>query len=389
MHLGYRTYTCPVHRRCGGCELLTRPYPIQLQRKQREVEELFAGFGDAVVEPIIGMSEPVRFRTKILTPFAPGRGGRIVYGLYQKHSHRIVEHDDCLVVDERAQPVLDTIARLMPSFRMTPYDEDRGEGLLRHVLLRVSRATGEVMVTLVCNRPYFPSQKAFARALHKHHPEVATVVLNVNTRDTNVVLGERETVLYGRGWIREDLLGHRFRLSSQAFFQTNPVQTERLYRTALDYADLGSDTTVLDAYCGIGTIGILASGYAERVVGVERNEHAVRDARANARSNDCDNVTFLAADATEFMQDAAMRDEGCDVVFLDPPRAGATPAFLDAVSALGARTVVYVSCNPVTQRRDVERLCAFGFALRAVRPVDMFPHTRHVETIALMSRIKR
>jgi 23S rRNA (uracil1939-C5)-methyltransferase len=387
--MGYRTYTCPVNRRCGGCELLTRPYPIQLERKQGEVEELFSDHGAHLVEPIIGMEEPLRYRTKVLTPFAPGKDGRIVYGLYQKHSHRIVPHDDCLVACEQAQPILDTIARLMPSFKMRPYDEDRGEGLVRHVLIRASRATGDVMVTLVCTRPYFPSQKTFVRVLRKEHPEIATVVLNVNARDTNVVLGESERVLFGPGWITEDLLGCRFRLSSQSFFQTNPAQTERLYARALEYAQLTGVETALDAYCGIGTIGILTSMHAGFVRGVERNERAVRDARANARINRRDNVEFTCADATTFMREAARAGDSCDVVFLDPPRAGATPAFLDAVAQLGARRVVYISCNPATQRRDVDHLVQEDYVLERVQPVDMFPHTHHIETVALLSRAKK
>ena len=181
--MGYRTYTCSVHRDCGGCSLLTRPYPLQLARKQEEVVELFSGFPEARIEPIIGMEEPLHFRNKILPPFASGKKGRIIHGLYRKHSHQVIAHDDCLVVDERAQPILDAIANLMPSFKMRPYDEDRREGLLRHVLIRTSRSTGEIMVTLVCTRSRFPSQKTFVKVLRERCPEISTVVLNVNGGD--------------------------------------------------------------------------------------------------------------------------------------------------------------------------------------------------------------
>lgn len=384
--MGYRTYTCSVHRDCGGCSLLTRPYPLQLERKQEEVVELFAGFPEARIEPIIGMEEPLHFRNKILTPFASGKKGRIIHGLYRKHSHRVIEHDDCLVVDERAQPILDTIAKLMPSFKMRPYDEDRREGLLRHVLIRTSRTTGEIMVTLVCTRSRFPSQKTFVKVLRERCPEISTVVLNVNSRVTNVVLGEEEHVLFGRGWISDELLGYRFRISSQSFFQTNPLQTERLYAAAIEAAALDGTQTVLDTYCGIGTIGIIASGQAAEVVGVERNGRAVRDARSNARANKVGNIRFVEADATDFMRAAASEGGSADVVFLDPPRAGATPGFLASLTALAPERIVYISCNPGTQVRDVEVLREGGWRLLSVQPVDMFPHTPHIETVASLSR---
>ncbi len=384
--MGYRTYTCSVHRDCGGCSLLTRPYPLQLARKQEEVAELFAGFPEARIEPIIGMEEPLHFRNKILTPFASGKKGRIIHGLYRKHSHQVIAHDDCLVVDERAQPILDAIANLMPSFKMRPYDEDRREGLLRHVLIRTSRSTGEVMVTLVCARSRFPSQKTFVKVLRERCPEISTVVLNVNGRVTNVVLGEEEHVLFGRGWISDELLGYRFRISSQSFFQTNPSQTEKLYAAAIEAAGLDGTQTVLDTYCGIGTIGIIASGRAAEVVGVERNGRAVRDARSNARANKVGNIRFVEADATDFMRTAAAEGGSADVVFLDPPRAGATPEFLSSLTALAPEHVVYISCNPKTQVRDVAMLRERGWRLTGVQPVDMFPHTPHIETVASITR---
>lgn len=384
--MGYRTYTCAAHRECGGCEWLNRPYPIQLQRKQEQVESLFADVDDADLRPIIGMEEPLHYRNKILTPFASGAHGKIVYGLYRKHTHHVVAHDDCLVVDERAQPILDTLAGLMPSFKIRPYDEDRREGLLRHVLIRTSHSTGEIMVTLVCTQARFASSRKFVKVLCKRHPEISTVVLNVNSRDTNVVLGEKDVVLYGRGWITDEMCDKRFRISSQSFYQTNPTQTEKLYACAMEAAVLEDTDTVLDTYCGIGTIGIIASGHAGRVVGVERNGQAVGDARVNARINACDNVEFVEADATDFMSDAAQAGENADVVFMDPPRAGASEKFCTALSSLQTSRVVYISCNPVTQHRDIMLLRKGGYRLQSIQPVDMFPHTSHIETVALLCR---
>ena len=386
--MGYKTYSCPVSRSCGGCEWLAVPYPIQLERKQRAIEELFDDISeDARLLPIIGMDEPLRCRCKVIVPFARGKGGSLRYGLYAKGSHRIIERPDCLVEAEQATPILETIAKLAKSFKIVPYDEDTGRGFLRNVLLRIGHSTGQVLVCLVCAGDQFRSSKAFVRRLREAHPEVDTVVMNVNKRQTNVVLGDTEHVLFGTGWIEDELLGCRFRISASSFFQVNPVQTEKLYSAAVDAAGLDASTTILDAYCGTGTIGIIAaSRHGSPLVGVESNAKAIKDARVNAKRNGLEKAKFVTEDAGTFMRKRAADGRGFDVVFMDPPRAGADEAFLDSLAALSPARVVYISCNPKTQVRDVAHLMKRGYRLETNQPVDMFPHTKHVETVCLLSK---
>ena len=388
--MGYKTHDCPVSRACGGCEWLAVPYPIQLKRKQEFISRCFDGMLDgADVKPILGMEDPVRFRNKIIVAFRPGKGGSIRYGLYARGSHRLVEREDCLVEHETAAPLLATIARLARSFKLKPYDEKTGSGFLRYALIRVARGTGQVLVCLVCNGDELRGSRAFAKELRKAHPEVETVVLNINKRTTNVVLGEREQVLYGTGWIEEELLGCRFRISSQSFFQVNPMQTEKLYATAIEMAALRGRETIVDAYCGTGTIGLLAARNAGTLIGIEDNRQAVRDARANANHNKISNATFIAADAGVHLRELAASRTNVDAVFMDPPRSGSDERFLDALATLAPKRIVYISCNPETQSRDLKQLVKRGYRLRELQPVDMFPHTKHVECVALLSRGKR
>ena len=388
--MGYKTYDCPVSRSCGGCEWLAVPYPIQLKRKQEYVADCFAGMLDGVdVQPIIGMEEPVRFRNKVIVAFRTGKGGSIRYGLYARGSLRLVEGEDCLVEHGAAAPLLATIARLARSFKLKPYDEKTGSGFLRYALIRIARGTGQVLVCLVCNGDELRGSRAFVKELRKAHPEVETVVLNVNKRSTNVVLGEREQVLYGTGWIEEELLGCRFRISSQSFFQVNPLQTEKLYESAIEMAALSGKETIVDAYCGTGTIGLLAARNAGTLIGIEENKQAVRDARANAKRNKIANATFIAADAGAHLRELAASSKKVDAVFMDPPRSGSDERFLDALATLAPKRIVYISCNPETQARDVGMLVKIGYRLRELQPVDMFPQTKHVECVALLSRGNR
>ena len=380
--MGYRTYTCPVGRECGGCEWLGVPYPIQLARKRAALEELFAGFGTAV-EAVVGMDDPTRYRAKIQTPFMRGRKGKPRFGMYERGSHHLVECADCLVEDAAGRPILASIAELSQRFRIEPYDERSGRGLLRHAIVRVGHATGEVMVTLVVNRKEFPHKRAFVTALRERHPEVATVVFNVNTRKTNAVLGPLSMTAWGQGWIEDELCGCRFRIPSSAFFQTNPRQTEVLYRLAVELAAPQRDEVVFDAYCGIGTIGIIAAHQSGcTVVGVENVEDAAAIAGENARINRVKDAAFFAEDAGAFLAES----EGSpDVVFMDPPRAGASRQFMEALAGCAPDRIVYISCNPATQVRDLGILKG-AYRIERIVPVDMFPHTKHVETVVLLKR---
>lgn len=374
---------CPLYRKCGGCQLQNMTYERQLRWKQAQAEKLLGGF--CRVEPIIGMKNPYHYRNKVQAAFGLDRRKQVISGVYQSSTHRIVPVESCLTEDVKADEIMATIRGLLKSFKIEPYDEVSGRGLLRHVLVKRGFSSGQAMVVLVTASPILPAKNQFVKALLKAHPEIVTVVQNVNSRFTSMVLGEQEKVLYGPGVIEDTLCGCVFRISAKSFYQINPVQTEALYGKAMEYAALTGRETVIDAYCGIGTIGLVASRNAGQVLGVEINRDAVRDAIANAKRNQIKNAYFTCADAGEYMTGMAKEGETADVVFLDPPRAGSDEAFLSSIVRLSPKRVVYISCNPETQQRDLRYLTARGFGVRAIQPVDMFPHTNHIETAALLT----
>lgn len=378
--------SCPVSKKCGGCQLLNLSYTEQLQLKQSVVERLLKKF--CRVEKIIGMDHPYHYRNKVQAAFYTNKQGKIISGVYQSRSHHVVGIDSCLTEDETADKIITTVRRLLPSFRLTTYNEDTGRGFLRHILVKRGFATNQIMLVLVTGTPVFPSKNNFVKAILKEFPEITTIVQNINNYNTNLVLGEQQKIMYGKGFIEDILCGCKFRISPKSFYQINPVQTEVLYNTAMDYAQLKGSETVLDTYCGIGTIGIVAAKRgAGRVIGVELNGDAVRDAISNARANDLKNIFFIKGDAGDFMSEAANEKETPDVVFMDPPRAGSSPKFLDAMIKMSPKTVVYISCNTETMARDLEYLTSkSSYTVKKIQPVDMFPHTRHIETVVLLSR---
>ena len=284
------TTVCPLAKKCGGCQLQNLSYPEQLHLKQATAIRLLGRFGH--VEEILGMDDPYHYRNKVQAAFGVNRQGQIISGVYQSASHRIVPVSDCLIEDKVADQIIVTIRKLLKSFKIRPYDEDTGRGTLRHVLVRRGRRSGEILVVLVTAHGMLPGKRNFVRALLQRHPDITTIVQNINAGQTSLVLGPHSEVLYGPGYIHEQLGDFTFRISPRAFYQINPVQTEVLYRTALDYAGLTGKETVVDAYCGTGTIGIFASRNAARVIGVENNRDAVRDAISNAKANRADNVRF-------------------------------------------------------------------------------------------------
>lgn len=377
------TKTCAnFSQKCGGCPLLATPYAQQLAQKQARLQTLLGKF--APVEPVRGMAEPWHYRNKAIATFAM-RQGKLVCGLYAEGTHRVLPGSDCLLQGEILNRTLEAVLAAARSCRWTAYDEDRGTGLVRHVVLRGTR-DGQVLVTLVTPSPTLPGSRNFCAALRKTAPWVASVVQNINPTTTSAVLGNREKVLYGPGHVLDTLCGLRFAISSRSFYQVNPTQTEVLYRTALELAGLSGQETVVDAYCGIGTIGLCAAPHARRVIGIERNPAAVRDAVANARRNGLRNAQFFCADATAWMMQAAGEKLHPDVVFLDPPRAGSTPECIGAVARMAPRRVVYVSCDPETLARDVALFAKQGYRAQKFVPVDLFPHTRHIETAALLTK---
>ena len=376
---------CSVSKKCGGCQYQGVAYKEQLQKKQKQEEDLLKKF--CKVEKIIGMNEPFYYRNKVHRTFGRDRRGNVISGTYQEGTHYIVPVEECLIEDKKCQEIIHTIRGLLKSFKIKTYDEDTGYGLLRHVMVRRGFKTGEVMVVLVLGSPILPSKNNFVKALRKVHPEITTVILNVNDKKTSMVLGERETTLYGKGFIKDELCGCTFRISPKSFYQVNPVQTEILYQTAIDFAGLTGKEEVIDAYCGIGTIGMVAAKHAKKIIGVELNGDAVRDARVNAKENKMGNIVFRQGDAGEFMVAMADKGQKMDVVFMDPPRAGSDEKFLSSVVKLGPKKVVYISCNPVTLERDLKYMVKHGYAVKKIQPVEMFPFTEHLETVCLLQRI--
>lgn len=371
-------------KKCGGCPLLALPYREQLAQKQARLQELLGGF--APVKAVQGMAEPLHYRNKAIASFATQRG-KLVCGLYAEGTHRVLPGADCLLQEEILNKTLAAVLDAARACRWTAYDEDRGTGLLRHTVLR-SSGDGKVLVTLVTPGPDLPGSKNFCMAMRKKAPWVVSIVQNINPTRSSAVLGSREKTLYGPGFVLDTLCGTQFAISSRSFYQVNRTQTEVLYKKALELAKLTGRETVIDAYCGIGTIGLCAAPLAKQVIGVERNPAAVKDAAANARRNKIANARFVCADATEWMAAAAGEGLHPDVVFLDPPRAGSTPECIAAVNKMKPRRVVYVSCDPETLARDVAAFTRLGWRAAKFCPVDLFPQTRHVETVVLLSHKK-
>lgn len=375
---------CSVNKKCGGCQYLNLSYEEQLKIKQKSVQKLLKDFGK--VNPIIGMEDPYYYRNKVHAVFSRDRKGNVICGTYEMKSHRVVPVENCLIEDKKSQEIIQTIRGLLKSFKIKTYDEDTGYGLLRHVLVRRGFKSGEIMVVLVLGSPILPSKNNFVKALRKEHPEITTVIVNVNDKKTSMILGDREKVIYGPGFIKDQLCGCTFRISPKSFYQVNPVQTEVLYNTAIRYADLTGKETIVDAYCGIGTIGLAAAKKVKKIIGIELNKDAVHDARINARENHYKNANYYQGDAGEFMVQMAERGEHADVVFMDPPRAGSDEKFMDSVVKLNPEKIVYISCNPETLARDLRYMRKKKYRIEKIQPVDMFAWCDHIETCVLLQR---
>ena len=375
---------CKAAKKCGGCQYQGIPYEKQLQDKQKAVRQLMQPF--CKTAGITGMKDPYHYRNKVHAVFARKKDGTIISGVYEEGTHRVVPVETCQIEDEKADAIINDIRGLLKSFKIKIYNEDTGYGLLRHVLIRRGFSTGEIMVVLVLGSPVMPSKNNFVKALRKLHPEITTVVLNVNDKRTSMVLGDRETTIYGKGYIEDVLCGLRFRISSKSFYQINPVQTEKLYGKAMELAGLSGTERVIDAYCGIGTIGMVAAKFAKEVIGVELNPDAVRDAVKNAKHNQMKNIRFYQEDAGRFMEKMAALGEKADVVFMDPPRSGSTEQFMKSVVTLAPKKIVYISCDPQTQARDLKYLTRYGYKAMGAYPYDMFPFTKHSENIVLLTK---
>mgnify|MGYP003295715014 CR=1 FL=1 len=377
---------CEYYIQCGGCALQHINYEEQLRMKQELVSNLFVeAFGKKYeVLPTIGMKDPYYYRNKNQVVFKNVKG-KLTCGMYQSGTHNVVNTTNCYIQDKLVDKIISVIKDLMVKQRLSAYDEDKRTGLIRHVLIKTSKATKEVMVVIVVGSDIFPGRSNFVKALTARCKEITTVIQNINTRNTNAVLGDKETVLYGKGYINDILLGLKFKISSKSFYQINPEQTEKLYSEAIKLACLTKADTLLDAYCGVGTIGLIASSHVQKVTGVELVKDAVNDAIMNAKINNINNVRFICDDATRFMINCARQKQTFDVVIMDPPRKGSDKPFLDALLKLLPEKVVYISCNPHTQVEDLKELLK-KYDIKKIQPVDMFPHTHHVENIVLLVR---
>lgn len=407
---------CPIMHGCGGCEWLGLPYRKQLARKHAAMVELYTPlierFGwDVAVEAVVGMGthavgagasaietctptrSPRGFRHKAATPFAPGPEGEVVGGFFARGTHDIVACPTCAVEAPGAREILNEVASIATELGIPAYDEDRRRGELRYAILRTGWRTGECMITLVTRGRDVAHLDELAHRLMQAHPEIVTVAHNVNPRVTNAILGGETSIIAGRDRMRDQLLGCTFEISPVSFYQVNPEQTEVLYARAIEAAKLRSNDVLLDTYCGSGTIGLCAAakvreaGIDVNLIGVERNAEGIRDAKRNAALNGLDSASrFIARDATEYMLEAAEANETVDILIMDPPRAGSTPEFIRAAATLGPRTVIYISCNPTTQARDLELFAHEGYDVTTLVPVDLFPHTSHTEMIAALHR---
>ena len=376
---------CGVCTACGGCQFQQLSYEAQLKYKQHKVFDALRRHLNQEIEvlPTIGMEDPYHYRNKIQVPIGRDPHGHIVSGFYRANTHKIIPIDTCYIEDKRASSIIRVIKDLMREFKYSPYDEDTRSGLVRHVLVRTSYHYDDIMVTLVTNQDEFRGKNNFVKELISRCPKIKCVVQNINTRDTNVILGEKERVLYGSGEIKDSILGVDFLISSKSFFQVNPIQVEKLYETAISYASLTKEDHVFDAYCGIGTIGLIASKKAKDVVGVEIVKDAIFDARKNAKLNKIENVSFYVDDASKAIERFNLEKRVFDVVFVDPPRKGLDEKFANSLLETKPKKIIYVSCEPETLARDLS-LLSKSYEIKKVQPVDMFPMTHHVETVACL-----
>lgn len=378
------TPKCPYYYKCGSCQLQHMSYEAQLSFKQNVVNNLLDKFGK--VSKIIGMDTPYNYRNKIHSTLSYNKKGKIISGLYEENTHNVISVDKCIIQHRKSDEIIITIRKLMEDFKIKPYNEDSGVGLIRHILIKVGFNSKQIMLVLVTSSPIFPSKNNFVKELIKKHPEITTILLNVNKRKTSMILEDNEIVIFGKGYIEDTLCGCTFQISAKSFYQINPIQTEKLYNKAIEMANLSGNETVIDTYCGIGTISLIVSKKVKKVLGVEINKDAVKDAIQNAKRNNITNTFFYNSDSGEFMENMALEKQTIDVVFMDPPRSGSDEKFLHSLTKLMPKKLIYISCNPNTLERDLKYLVTHNYKVKAIQPVDMFPQTNHIECIVSLEK---
>lgn len=378
-------------KECGGCQIQELDYKEQLNLKTNEVKQVISRIGkldDVVIHNALGMEEPFRYRNKAQFPIQKVDGVPVI-GFYKKKSHDIIPTNQCIIQHDVNDKIIKIIKTYIRAYKVSIYDEKTHTGVLRHLVTKVGFTTKEVMVVLVANGRKLPYLNELASVLKENIPGFKTLVVNVNREKTNVILGNENRVIYGDGKINDNIGDLVFEISPLSFFQVNPVQTEVLYNKALEYANLGENDTVFDIYCGIGTISLFLAQKAKKVYGIEIVEEAIKDAKINANINNLDNVEFYVGKAEEVVPKMYKQGKRANVVVVDPPRKGCDEKVLDTIISMQPDRVVYVSCNPSTLARDLNYLDERGYKCLEVQPVDMFPHSVHVECVALMSRVEK
>lgn len=377
------TPPCPVFGECGGCQVMHLDYSSQLEMKRQRVVDAFERIGkitDCDVLPCLPSPSPLAYRNKIQVPVRSGPDG-LRLGFYKRNSHDLVDVDHCYIHCDLGEKVYKETSRLLKASNVTAYDLRNHRGELRFVIIKTAVNTEQALVIFVTNGKASAELKRVSNAIIKNIPEVQGVVQNINTTQSNVVLGRQFNVLEGEGSITEKILDQSFKVSPASFFQVNPSQAEQLYKQAIAFADLTGEETLLDAYCGVGTLGLVMAPYAKRVIGVECVPQAIEDAKENARLNGAANIEFVCEEMENWIKDA----KDLDVVVLNPPRKGCDASFLAELERLRPKRIVYISCDPATLARDLAELRDYGYSIDAVQPVDMFPQTAHVETVVKLS----
>jgi 23S rRNA (uracil1939-C5)-methyltransferase len=379
---------CSVSSQCGGCAFRHISYEAELREKKQAVSDVMMRIGgvDFEAKEILHIEKPERYRNKAQIPVALDKDGNITAGFYSKRSHRVVASDDCLLQMPEFKNIVAAVKRYIADNPVTIYDESTNKGLVRHIYLRRGRVTGEIMVCLVINGDSIPKKDRFVEALRNCDENISSIVLNINKKDTNVVLGDKCITLWGKDYIEDELCSLRFRISPLSFYQVNPEGTEILYGKAREYADLKDNETLLDLYCGAGTIGLTMAKKAKQIIGVEVIPEAIENAKENAQINGITNARFICDDATGAAK--TLYDEGIrpNVVVLDPPRKGCSADVLKTVADMNPDRVVYVSCDSATLARDCKIFSELGYAVREYTAVDMFPRTTHCECVAYLTK---
>ena len=379
---------CIYYEKCGGCQLQHMSYESQLKMKKQQVINLFhkkAKLEETVIHDTIGMDHPWRYRNKSQLPVGKDKNNKTIMGYYRQRSHDIIDMDSCLIQDEKQQELMNDIKQWLNELNVSIYNEKNKKGLLRHVVIRTSHYTNEVMIIFVTNGSKFKEAETLVHRLTEVYPDITSIKQNINNSHSNVIMGKQSMTLYGKDKITDQLSETIFEISDQSFYQINSVQTEKLYQKAIDYAQLSGNEIVLDTYCGIGTIGLYMAPVAKHVYGVEIVPSAIQDAKQNALINHFDNTTFECGKAEEVIIEWKQKGIEPDVIMVDPPRKGCDQVFIETLLELAPKRIIYISCNPSTQQRDAQ-LLANLYHLKEITPVDMFPHTTHIETVALFER---